>query len=99
MQISTKTESESVPDWLLEFIRCPITRTILMPATQATLQQLIAQHSQKPLMTRGGRTISSVPTQGLLSADQCWLYPVQNQIPTLIPDEAIAVRTALNGNE
>ncbi len=92
MQNSTKTELESVPEWLLKYIRCPITRTTLLPASQAILDQLVARHSQIPLTTRGGRTISCVPTQGLLSGDGCWLYPVQNQIPTLIPDEAIAVQ-------
>ncbi len=91
MQIPTKTDSDSVPDWLFEFIRCPISCTTLSPASDALLKQLNARHSEKPLITRGGRTISSVPTQGLLSGDGCWLYPVNGQIPTQNPDEAIAV--------
>ncbi|MDZ4850511.1 MAG: hypothetical protein SGI77_14595 [Pirellulaceae bacterium] len=84
-------DSQVCPDWLLEVLRCPITLSPLVPATRAKLDQLNSRHALKPLCTRGGRTISAVPTQGLLSSDQCWLYPVQNQIPTLIPDEAIAI--------
>jgi len=88
-------ETQICPDWLFDFIRCPISKTRLSPATAAFLEQLKARHAAKPLCTHGGRTISAIPTQGLLSGDACWLYPVQDQIPSLIPDEAIAVGQAL----
>jgi uncharacterized protein YbaR (Trm112 family) len=38
-----------------------------------------------------GRTVSAIPTQGLVSKDGRWLYPVVQGIPCLLPDEAIPI--------
>jgi uncharacterized protein YbaR (Trm112 family) len=88
---SAESECEAIPSWLFEFIRCPISKTTLTMAPSGILRQLLEHQRAKPLVTRGGRTISSLPTQGLLSGDGCWLYPVHQNIPTLIPDEAIPI--------
>ena len=90
--MQTSNDIEICPEWLLRFIRCPISHSPLSVASPALLAELAVRHSESPLSNRAGRTISDVPTQGLLSGDGCWLYPIRNQIPSLIPDEAISIR-------
>ncbi len=63
----------------------------MIPASRLLLERLGELHQQSSLVTRGGRNVSGVPTQGLVSGDGRWIYPVQDSIATLIPDEAIAI--------
>lgn len=41
------------------------------------------------LVTVLGRTISQVPTQGLVNEDGRWFYVVHHEIAVLLADEAI----------
>lgn len=91
-----KLTPNSFPIGCLSSFGAPFRKPPYRRASEALLERLSIRHSEKPLITRGGRTISSIPTQGLLSGDGCWLYPVHGQIPTLIPDEAIAVSSSEN---
>jgi uncharacterized protein YbaR (Trm112 family) len=45
-------------------------------------------HRLGVLCTKLGRTISYVPTQGLVSSDGKWFYPIANAIPCLLPEDA-----------
>jgi len=84
-------KSSPCPTWLVDYLRCPISlSTLIVPSTE-WFTRLAEVHSLTPLRTRLGRSISEAPTQGLLSLDRHWLYLSRNQIPTLIPDEAIVV--------
>ncbi len=88
-------ESLPCPVWLLDYLRCPISQTALVIPSPGWFTKLAEFHTQTPLSTRLGRSISEPPMQGLLSVDRQWLYPAENQIPTLIPDEAISVPEAM----
>lgn len=83
--------SLAYPAWLLNYVRCPISQSRLVPADPDWLISLAYQLPATPLYNRLGRTISELPTQGLLGGDGRWLYPVRNGIPCLVPDEAIEV--------
>ena len=82
----------AVPEWLFPLIRCPISRGRLRPAGAELIAWLQQQQTQGVLTTRIGRSVSEIPTQGLVSEDGCWFYPVHRGIPTLIPDEAVKLR-------
>ena len=84
-------ESFPCPAWLVDYLRCPISHTALVVPSPGWFAKLAEVHAETPLSTRLGRSISEAPLQGLLSVDRQWLYAAENQIPTLIPDEAISI--------
>jgi uncharacterized protein YbaR (Trm112 family) len=88
-------ESLPCPRWLVGYLRCPISHSELLIPSPRWFAKLAESHAATPLATRLGRSISQLPMQGLLSHDRHWLYIAENQIPTLIPDEAIVVPESL----
>jgi uncharacterized protein YbaR (Trm112 family) len=83
------------PTWLLDYLVCPITQTPLVVPNTNWLDRLAESHKTTPLLTRLGRSVSELPTQGLLNQTKQWFYPSKDGIPTLIPDEAIVVPESL----
>jgi uncharacterized protein YbaR (Trm112 family) len=79
----------AVPEWLFPLIRCPISRGRLRPAGAELIAWLQQQQTQGVLTTRIGRSVSEIPTQGLVSEDGSWFYAIHRGIPTLIPDDAV----------
>jgi len=88
-------ESLPCPAWLVDYLRCPISQSALVIPSPGWFTKLAELHAKTPLLTRLGRSVSQPPSQGLLSLDRHWLYIAANQIPTLIPDEAIVVPEAM----
>jgi uncharacterized protein YbaR (Trm112 family) len=41
------------------------------------------------LATKLGRTVSGRLTQGLVSSDGLWFYPIEQGIVSLLPDDAV----------
>lgn len=80
-----------MPDWLFTCLRCPNSGGSLMKATSDDLARLSELHERGQLCTRVGRTILTVPSQGLVSENRSWFYCVENEIPCLVPEEAIAL--------
>jgi len=81
--------SKDMPDWLMGLVRCPNSKTKLMLASPCVLRFVKERMERGDLCTKLGRTISAVPTQGLVSEDLGWFYPMIDGIPCLLPDEAI----------
>jgi len=79
----------------MHYLRCPISRLALVIPSPGWFAKLAESHAKTRLLTRLGRSVSQPPLQGLLSLDRRWLYVAENQIPSLIPDEAIAVPEAM----
>jgi uncharacterized protein YbaR (Trm112 family) len=46
-------------------------------------------HTKRPCRNNIGRIVSVVPTQGLVNESGTWLYPIHDEIPCLLADEAI----------
>ena len=78
-----------LPDWILEFLRCPQSSGRLLLASQAVLDDLSERACAGKLLTILGRTISKVPSQGLVSSDGRWFYSVDDGVACLMVDEAI----------
>jgi hypothetical protein len=82
-------ENIVLPDWILEYLRCPQSSGKLLPASQAVLNALSERAHSGTLVTVLGRTISQIPSQGLVSADGRWFYVANDSIVSLMADEAV----------
>jgi len=91
MNASNALEENVFPNWFLDLIRCPNSGGTLSLANPTILRELSDRHGLSPLTNKLGRTISAVPTQGLVSQDGRWFYPIEHNIPCLLPDEAIEI--------
>jgi uncharacterized protein YbaR (Trm112 family) len=79
------------PDWMMEILRCPRTGGKLTLASPELLARLQEQAKLGQLSDAMGRTVSELPSQGLLSENARWLYLVDDGIPTLMAEEAISI--------
>ncbi len=85
-------ENIVLPDWILEYLRCPQSKGKLFLASHAVLDALLESVRSGALVTVLGRTISQVPSQGLVSADGRWFYSVNDSIARLMADEAVPLQ-------
>lgn len=79
----------AMPNWVLDLIRCPITLEKLDIAPADLVARLRALVREGKLTNRMGTSITEDFQSGLLNESKDWFYPVVDEIPTLIPDEAI----------
>ena len=87
--MSTVEQASEVypPEWLLELLRCPISGQRLHRWNRGATE--LGQVGS--LTHRDGRSVSDLPSQGLLSEDSRWLYPLHGPVACLVPGEAIAL--------
>ena len=76
---------------LLEILVCPEDKTPVTLASAETLALLNAKIASGGVRTRGGATVTEAVTEGLVRADGQYLYPVRDDIPVMLIDEAIAL--------
>ena len=74
---------------LLQILCCPETHQTLAPAETRLLEQLNAKIAVGGLRNRAGQTIAEKIDGGLVRADGQVLYPIRQEIPVLLIDEAI----------
>jgi uncharacterized protein YbaR (Trm112 family) len=77
---------------LLNILVCPEDKT---PVTQATSEQLAALNQRikaGDVKTRGGQPVTEPVTEGLVRADGKFLYPVRDDIPVMLIEEAIPLQ-------
>ena len=82
-----------LPDWILLYLRCPQSGGELLLASQSDLDALSVRARSGTLFSVLGRTISQVPSQGLVSANGRWFYPINDGIACLMADEAIELHS------
>lgn len=81
----------NLPEWFIGLIHCPNTGTKLTLASPEQLQSLQKRQNQGSLTTKLGRTFSGRLTQGLVSGDGEWFYPLDEGVICLLPDDAIRI--------
>jgi uncharacterized protein YbaR (Trm112 family) len=81
----------NLPDWFIGLIHCPITGTKLTLASPSQVQWLQQLQKEAGLTTKLGRTVFGELTQGLVSEDGRWFYPLDLGIVSLLPDDAISL--------
>ena len=74
---------------LLEILCCPETRQDVSVAPEALIDNLNNQVAEGKLVNRAGAVVREKLDSGLLRADGKVLYPVREDIPVMLIDEAI----------
>ena len=85
-------ENIVLPDWILEYLRCPQSHGKLLLASQAVLDTLLERARCAALFSVLGRTISQVPSQGLVSANGRWFYPSSENTPAVVDNKEFGRR-------
>ena len=76
---------------LVEILACPENKSPVRPAEPAVIEQINKAIEAGTLKNRGGQTINEKIDAGLLREDGKWLYPVRDEIPIMLVEEAIAL--------
>lgn len=76
------------PD-LLKIMCCPETHQPIEVAEPALVTKLNEQISAGQLMNRGGQLVKERIDGGLVRTDKRYLYPIRQDIPIMLIDEAI----------
>jgi uncharacterized protein YbaR (Trm112 family) len=74
---------------LLKILRCPETHQVLRPAEPAVINNLNERIAAAGLQTRNGQPVKEKIGGGLVRDDGKFLYPIRQNIPVMLVDEAI----------
>ena len=74
---------------LLAILRCPDDRTTLSPIDEGLLSRLNRAVAAGTLRNRAGRTVEEPLDGGLMRQAGDLVYPLHDQIPVLLKDDAI----------
>lgn len=74
---------------LLDMLCCPETKEDVSLADGALVQKLNALAESGQLKNRGGEIVKEKMEAGLVRADRKFLYPIREDIPIMLIDEAI----------
>ena len=74
---------------LLEILVCPETHQTVRPAKAEVLDRLNQAIQSGGVTNRGGGTVDAPVDEGLVREDDKILYPVREDIPIMLIDEAI----------
>jgi uncharacterized protein len=76
---------------LLKIMCCPETHQAIAPADNALVELLNSQIAKGQLKNRAGQVVKEKLDGGLVREDRKFLYPVRQNIPVMLIDEAIPV--------
>ncbi|MFM8471188.1 MAG: hypothetical protein ACKODH_14715 [Limisphaerales bacterium] len=76
---------------LLSILRCPETRQTLAVAELAMVERLNARVAAGQLRNQAGHAVTANLDGGLVRADGKALYPVRNNVPVWLVEEAITL--------
>ncbi len=75
-----------------ELLRCPETRQKLAAASSGLLERIRAEQAAGKLFHASGKPVAMPVTAGLVREDGARLYPMIDDIPVMIQDEAIVLK-------
>ena len=74
---------------LLEILACPETKEPVQLAEEELITELNSRIERGELKNRAGKTIENAIDGGLVREDGAYLYPIEDEIPIMLIDEAI----------
>lgn len=74
---------------LLDILVCPETKQPVRPADEGVLARLSSAIEAGGVKNRGGELVREPVQEGLVREDGLFLYPVREDIPIMLIDEAI----------
>jgi uncharacterized protein YbaR (Trm112 family) len=74
---------------LLEILACPETKEPVSPAPAELIERLNAAIRAGQVVNRGGEPVKEPVDGGLVRSDQRYLYPIRDEIPIMLIEEAI----------
>ena len=81
---------------LLEILVCPESRQPVKLAGEALVERLNVAQSEGKLKNRAGRKVEQPMQAGLIRDDRAFLYPIIDDIPVMLIDEAIPLEGFLS---
>ena len=81
-----------IDEELLEILACPETKEPVNLADQALTDEINARIERGEVKNRGGKKVEKKIDGGLVRADEAYLYPIDDDIPVMLIDEAIPLK-------
>ncbi len=79
----------AISERLLEILVCPENKSSLHPADEGTVTAINSRISAGILVNRAGKSVTQEIEAGLIREDGRYLYPIREDIPVMLIDEAI----------
>ena len=80
-----------ISEELLKILACPETKQPLTLAPADLISSLNTRISQGQLSNRAGKSVTEPIDGGLVREDGQYLYPIRDDIPIMLIDEALAL--------
>ncbi|MFA6108404.1 MAG: Trm112 family protein [Candidatus Latescibacterota bacterium] len=77
---------------LLDILACPETKEPVHLAEQSLIDGLNERIERGEVTNRGGKKVEKKIDGGLVREDGAFLYPIEDEIPIMLIDEAIPLR-------
>ena len=74
---------------ILQLLQCPLTGKKLSLATEGMVSRVNEAIATEHARDRTEQKVYKRIDGGLVTEDSAWLYPIREQIPTLVVEEAI----------
>jgi len=77
---------------LLDILACPENKTPVTLADEALIAEINRRIEKGQIKNRGGKSVDKKIDGGLVREDRAYLYPIEDDIPIMLIDEAIPLR-------
>ena len=77
---------------LLSILACPETKQPVTMADQALVDDINQRIQRGEIQNRGGKKVEKQIDGGLIREDGAYLYPIEDDIPVMLIEEAIPLK-------